>query len=66
MAICCVECTFIILSRKEVDSTDVSVRSPITGMCGDVNIFLNDDDDPTSGEIEIMIARASPHFFCSH
>lgn len=29
-----------------------------TEMIGDVNIFLNDpDDDPTFGEIEIMIAE---------
>ena len=29
-------------------------------MIGDVNIFLNDqDDDPTFGEIEIMIAEES-------
>ncbi|KAI9310312.1 GNAT domain-containing protein [Dichotomocladium elegans] len=40
------KCTFIILDASKV-------------MIGDVNIFLNDpDDDPTFGEIEIMIAEA--------
>lgn len=28
-------------------------------MIGDVNLFLNDQDDPHCGEIEIMIAEPS-------
>ncbi|KAL3145230.1 hypothetical protein ABBQ32_000977 [Trebouxia sp. C0010 RCD-2024] len=28
-----------------------------SGMVGDVNLYLNDADEPTTGEIEIMIAE---------
>lgn len=51
------KCTFIILrggQREEETFADESDR-----MLGDVNLFLNDYDDPLNAEIEIMIAEAS-------
>lgn len=29
----------------------------VAGMCGDVNLFLNDHDDRLAAEIEIMVAE---------
>lgn len=53
--ICCFifpECTFIILdtekwSRQSAPEEDC--------MVGDVNLFLTDSEDPSVGEIEVMI-----------
>uniref|UniRef100_A0A8D0KPL7 Alpha/beta-tubulin-N-acetyltransferase 9 n=1 Tax=Salvator merianae TaxID=96440 RepID=A0A8D0KPL7_SALMN len=50
------KCTFIVLdaemwSRQKTTEEDC--------MVGDVNLFLTDSEDPTLGEIEIMIAEAS-------
>ncbi|XP_062976325.1 alpha/beta-tubulin-N-acetyltransferase 9 isoform X2 [Elgaria multicarinata webbii] len=50
------KCTFIVLdtdkwSRKTATEQDC--------MVGDVNLFLTDSEDPTVGEIEIMIAEGS-------
>ncbi len=42
------KCTFIVLRKGEGDDID--------RMVGDVNFFLNDRDDLTNAEIEIMIA----------
>ena len=69
---CAPECTFIVYDRAqreaalaaassaaELDSNNVRT----VGMVGDVNLFLNDPDDPHAAEIEVMIAgslRASP------
>ncbi|KAJ8662974.1 hypothetical protein O0I10_001150 [Lichtheimia ornata] len=51
------KCTFIILATPE-DTSSIDVIKEKAVMIGDVNIFLNDpDDDPTFGEIEIMIAE---------
>ncbi|KAH0629456.1 hypothetical protein JD844_011528 [Phrynosoma platyrhinos] len=50
------ECTFIVLD------TDKWSRQGATEeecMVGDVNLFLTDSEDPTVGEIEIMIAEPS-------
>ncbi|GJP31533.1 hypothetical protein CLOM_g13017 [Closterium sp. NIES-68] len=33
--------------------------SHIDGMCGDVNLFINDPDDPAAAEVEVMIADAT-------
>ncbi|CAI7855041.1 unnamed protein product, partial [Closterium sp. NIES-54] len=33
--------------------------SHLDGMCGDVNLFLNDPDHPTAAEVEVMIAEPS-------
>ena len=35
-----------------------SLSTPITGMVGDVNLFLNDADDPTMAEIEVSHFKA--------
>ncbi|KAI9266643.1 GNAT domain-containing protein [Phascolomyces articulosus] len=60
------KCTFILLATPAVGTGSESTSSPFADikehsvMIGDVNIFLNDqDDDPTFGEIEIMIAEES-------
>ncbi|KAI9493879.1 GNAT domain-containing protein [Zychaea mexicana] len=54
------KCTFILLAAPDDKNTLSSFADMKEGsvMIGDVNIFLNDqDDDPTFGEIEIMIAE---------
>lgn len=44
------------LDAQAVDGAPAAQRSATTGMVGDVNIFLNDDERPHAGEVEIMIA----------
>jgi hypothetical protein len=36
---------------------------PFAAMVGDVNIFMNDVDDPQVAEIEIMIAEPKRYFY---
>ncbi|XP_066560884.1 alpha/beta-tubulin-N-acetyltransferase 9 isoform X2 [Amia ocellicauda] len=47
------KCTFIILDKQQW--ADPTVREEDC-MVGDVNIFLTDPEDPSLGELEIMIA----------
>ncbi|KAG2460651.1 NAT9 acetyltransferase, partial [Polypterus senegalus] len=47
------ECTFIILDKKRWADPRVAEEDC---MVGDVNLFLTDSEDPSLGEIEIMIA----------
>lgn len=48
------KCTFIILSSKLSSYPDRDAE--ISAMIGDVNIFLNAEDNEKGCEIEIMIA----------
>lgn len=44
--------TYIITDRAEAEATG----SELAGMAGDVNLFLNDPDDPAASEIDVMVA----------
>nr|XP_046233095.1 N-acetyltransferase 9 isoform X3 [Scatophagus argus] len=48
------KCTFIILDKQRWADTSVEEEQC---MVGDVNIFLTDPTDPSSAELEIMIAE---------
>lgn len=48
------KCTFILLDPVLPDTEGTGQHGG--GMIGDVNLFLNDADEPTVAEIEIMIA----------
>lgn len=51
------ECTFIVL---DAEKWQAQPRPPEEScMVGDVNLFLTDLEDPTLGEIEVMIAGLS-------
>ncbi|XP_078430052.1 acyl-CoA N-acyltransferases (NAT) superfamily protein [Wolffia australiana] len=50
--------TFIVLDKKRIRETGLVRGDPhIEAMVGDVNIYVNDPDDPQTAEIEIMIAE---------
>uniref|UniRef100_A0ACB8EL23 N-acetyltransferase 9 n=1 Tax=Sphaerodactylus townsendi TaxID=933632 RepID=A0ACB8EL23_9SAUR len=50
------KCTFIILDTEKWSKQSATEED---SMMGDVNLFLTDSEDPTLGEIEVMIAEAS-------
>nr|XP_056718271.1 alpha/beta-tubulin-N-acetyltransferase 9 isoform X2 [Euleptes europaea] len=50
------KCTFIILDSEKWSRQAATEED---SMVGDVNLFLTDAEDPTLGEIEVMIAEAS-------
>ncbi|XP_060107909.1 alpha/beta-tubulin-N-acetyltransferase 9 [Heteronotia binoei] len=50
------KCTFIILDTEKWSRQSVTEEDC---MVGDVNLFLTDSEDPTLGEIEVMIGEAS-------
>ncbi|XP_072167738.1 alpha/beta-tubulin-N-acetyltransferase 9-like isoform X2 [Diadema setosum] len=47
------KCTFILLDRSKWEAGE----NEIDAMCGDVNLFFNVSEDPSSAEIEIMVAE---------
>nr|KJB07154.1 hypothetical protein B456_001G193200 [Gossypium raimondii] len=49
--------TFIILDKEMVGEKFVHVNPHVEAMVGDVNIYMNDLDDPQLAEVEIMIAE---------
>ncbi|XP_062508135.1 alpha/beta-tubulin-N-acetyltransferase 9-like isoform X2 [Corticium candelabrum] len=48
------KCTFIVLDAEKLNTS-----TETDAMVGDVNLFLNDPDDVSVGEIEIMTAESS-------
>ncbi|XP_048653873.1 alpha/beta-tubulin-N-acetyltransferase 9 isoform X2 [Marmota marmota marmota] len=48
------KCTFIVLDAEKWQTQPVPTEESC--MAGDVNLFLTDIEDPTLGEIEVMIA----------
>ncbi|XP_021567667.1 N-acetyltransferase 9 isoform X2 [Carlito syrichta] len=51
------KCTFIVLDAEKWQAHPGTTEESC--MVGDVNLFLTDLDDPTLGEIEVMIAEPS-------
>uniref|UniRef100_A0A2P2J7W9 N-acetyltransferase domain-containing protein n=1 Tax=Rhizophora mucronata TaxID=61149 RepID=A0A2P2J7W9_RHIMU len=49
--------TFIVLDKDLLDGDFVHGDPHVEAMVGDVNIYMNDLDDPQTAEIEIMIAE---------
>ncbi|KAL6499244.1 GCN5-related N-acetyltransferase 9 [Orobanche hederae] len=49
--------TFIVLDKELVLGDFIHGQSHTEAMVGDVNIFMNDVDDPQMAEVEIMIAE---------
>ncbi|GMN27802.1 hypothetical protein TIFTF001_001814 [Ficus carica] len=50
--------TFIVLDKRFVVGEFVHGDPHVEAMVGDVNIYMNDPDDPQMAEIEIMIAES--------
>ncbi|KJE92448.1 Nat9 protein [Capsaspora owczarzaki ATCC 30864] len=51
------KCTFIVLAQLDGTNPLQSDKDEIANMAGDVNLFLNDPDEPHTAEVEIMIAE---------
>ncbi|XP_021735205.1 N-acetyltransferase 9-like protein [Chenopodium quinoa] len=49
--------TFIVLDKQMIEGKILHGQPHIEAMVGDVNIYMNDPDDPLFAEIEIMIAE---------
>ncbi|GAB4825266.1 hypothetical protein Ancab_008138 [Ancistrocladus abbreviatus] len=49
--------TFIVLEKQLISGDFVHGQAHIEAMVGDVNVYMNDLDDPQLAEIEIMIAE---------
>ncbi|XVE72510.1 hypothetical protein DITRI_Ditri11bG0045100 [Diplodiscus trichospermus] len=53
--------TFIVLDKEMIEGKFVHGDPHVEAMVGDVNIYMNDLDDPHLAEIEIMIAEPKSH-----
>ncbi|XVF71782.1 hypothetical protein PTKIN_Ptkin12aG0066600 [Pterospermum kingtungense] len=53
--------TFIVLDKELIEGRFVHGDPHAEAMVGDVNIYMNDLDDPQLAEIEIMIAERKSH-----
>lgn len=54
------KCTFIVLDAAAVgDATAGPLHRQLDRMAGDVNLYLNDPDDRSIAEIEVMVANAA-------
>lgn len=42
---------------KSLESGKLKKAFAVAAMAGDVNLFLNDPEDPSTAEIEVMIAE---------
>lgn len=51
------ERTFIVLDKDFVKGDLAHGQPHVEAMTGDVNIYMNDVDDPKVAEVEIMIAE---------
>ncbi|XP_054815376.1 uncharacterized protein LOC129315584 isoform X1 [Prosopis cineraria] len=58
--------TFIVLDKDLVVGEFTHGEPHVEAMVGDVNIFMNDLDDPQMAEIEIMIAEPKRKGRCTH
>ncbi|KAL8159351.1 hypothetical protein V2J09_000888 [Rumex salicifolius] len=59
MSVCCLsERTFIILDKQLIVGEFQHGQAHVEAMVGDVNIYMNDLDDPQLAEVEIMIAES--------
>ncbi|KAB5527694.1 hypothetical protein DKX38_021541 [Salix brachista] len=56
--------TFIVLDKELIQAGFVHGDPHVEAMVGDVNIFMNDLDDPQMAEIEIMIAEPKRRVIC--
>lgn len=51
------KCTFIVLDKQRI-SGELGCEDPhVAAMVGDVNLYMNDADETTAAELEIMIAE---------
>lgn len=51
------KCTFIVLDKQMIVGEFLHGQPHIEAMVGDVNLYMNDPEDPLFAEIEIMIAE---------
>ncbi|KAL2938696.1 N-acetyltransferase 9-like protein [Bienertia sinuspersici] len=51
------ERTFIVLDKQMIEGEFLHGQPHVEAMVGDVNIYMNDPEDPQFAEIEIMIAE---------
>ncbi|KAI5080551.1 hypothetical protein GOP47_0003734 [Adiantum capillus-veneris] len=52
------KCTFIVLDKQRIDEDLSCDDAQEAAMVGDVNLYMNDVEEPFTAEIEIMIAES--------